>query len=319
MTLPLKIIFAGTPEFAASNLDALIHSTHEVCAVFTQPDRPAGRGRKLTPSPVKQLAMEHGIKVFQPVSLKNDVVTAAAIDDLQADIMVVVAYGLILPKSILDLPKFGCINVHASLLPRWRGAAPIQQAIIAGDKETGVTIMQMDEGLDTGPMLLKTATKIDVTDTAQSIHDRLASMGALALIDCLNELDVYLDKALKQNDDLATYATKISKADALIDWTQEAIDIHNKIRGFNPWPIAYTEFNTKKLRVWDAEVLQGDQVLQAASNQAPGTVIAESKQGIDVVCGKDVLRIMKLQLPGGKPLEIKDFINANSLKDVQFF
>jgi len=312
MISPLKIIFAGTPDFAATNLDKLIGSRHDICAVFTQPDRPAGRGRKLTPSPVKQLALANNIEVLQPTSLKNDSEVEGLMRDMQADIMVVVAYGLILPKPILDLPKYGCINVHASLLPRWRGAAPIQRAIIAGDGETGVTIMQMAEGLDTGHILLKKATPIDASDTAQSVHDRLATMGAAALVDCLEDLPVYLDQAMEQDNNRATYARKINKIDGAIDWASDATDIHNKIRGFNPWPIAYTELDDKKLRVWAAQVLVED------SDQKPGKVVAESKQGIDVVCGKGQLRITKLQLPGGKPLTVKDFINAHSVKDRQF-
>jgi len=307
MTSSFKIIFAGTPEFAATNLSELIHSPHEICAVLTQPDRPAGRGRKLTPSPVKQLAVANNIQVLQPTSLKNDTVVESLLRDMQADIMVVVAYGLILPKTILDLPKYGCLNVHASILPRWRGAAPIQRAILAGDSETGVTIMQMDEGLDTGRMLLKKMTPIENSDTTQSLHNRLADIGAAALIECLDQLGVYLDQAQQQDEQSATYASKINKADGLIDWQHDATEIHNKIRGFNPWPIAYTEYDNKKLRIWEAEVLTG------VADQTPGKVIAESKQGIDVACGKGVLRIMKLQLPGGKPLIAREFINAHCL------
>jgi len=310
MTSLLKIIFAGTPEFAATNLNELIHSPHEICAVLTQPDRPAGRGRKLTPSPVKQLATANNIPVLQPTSLNKDPTIEGLLREMQADIMVVVAYGLILPKTILDLPKYGCLNVHASILPRWRGAAPIQRAILAGDDETGVTIMQMDEGLDTGRMLLKKITPIENSDSGQSLHDRLASIGATALIECLDQLDVYLDQALQQDEKSATYAAKISKADGLIDWHNDATDIHNKIRGFNPWPIAYTEYDNKKLRIWEAEVLSGE------SNQIPGKVITESKQGIDVACGNGVLRITKLQLPGGKPMIVREFINAHHLIDV---
>jgi len=312
MTSSFKIIFAGTPEFAATNLRELIHSPHEICAVLTQPDRPAGRGRKLTASPVKQLAAAHNINILQPTSLKNDTTIEGLLREMQADIMVVVAYGLILPKTILDLPKYGCLNVHASILPRWRGAAPIQRAIIAGDSETGVTIMQMDEGLDTGRMLLKKTTQIEPSDTAQSLHDRLADIGAAALVDCLDQLDVCLDQALQQDEKFATYATKITKAEGLIDWQQDATDIYNKIRAFNPWPIAYTEYDNKKLRIWEAEPLT------EASNQAPGKVIAESKQGIDVACTKGVLRIIKLQLPGGKPLKAQEFINAHHLTDTLF-
>ena len=310
MAKGLKIIFAGTPEFAASSLQALLDSEHEVVAVYTQPDRPAGRGRKLTASPVKALALEHDLPVLQPQTLRDEA-AQNELADFHADVMVVVAYGLILPQPVLNAPRLGCVNVHASLLPRWRGAAPIQRAILAGDAETGVTIMQMDVGLDTGDMLHKVVTPIEPTDTAQTLHDKLAAQGAVALCDTLAMLAAGSAQPEKQNDAEANYAEKLQKAEAQIDWGQSALALSRTVRAFNPWPVAFTRFDEQNLRVWFAEALPGN------SEQAPGTVLAESRDGIDVATGDGILRITQLQLPGGKALDAGQFINAHSLLGVR--
>ena len=304
MPEPLKVIFAGTPEFAAEALQALLQSQHDVIAVYTQPDRPAGRGRKLTPSPVKQLALEHEIDVFQPVSLKDEE-AQRQLADLNADVMVVVAYGLLLPLPVLQAPRLGCINIHASLLPRWRGAAPIQRAILAGDAETGVTIMQMDEGLDTGDMLLKQTCPIDREDTAQTLHDRLAGIGATAVIEVLDQLSAGTATPEKQDDSLSNYAAKLSKTEALIDWQQPAYRIERLAHAFNPWPVAQTELGEQMLRIWQARSLDGE-----TTDKPSGTVIKADKLGIDVATGDGVLRILSAQLPGGKPLAAVDLLNA---------
>ncbi|MGD8566746.1 MAG: methionyl-tRNA formyltransferase [Gammaproteobacteria bacterium] len=307
MSQALNLIFAGTPEFAAVSLKALVDSPHRIAAVYTQPDRPAGRGRKLKPGPVKQLAMEHQLTVMQPDSLK-DPQTQQQLAEFDADLMIVAAYGLLLPKAVLAIPRLGCVNVHASLLPRWRGAAPIQRAILAGDRETGITIMQMDEGLDTGDMLLKHTTPIENTDTAQTLHDRLAVMGAEALLQAVHLIVNGTMEREPQNDALATYAEKIQKAEARIDWRQSAYDIHRKVRAFNPWPVAQGVMAERTIRIWQAQVIPGQ------GEAAPGTVLAESRDGIDVMTGDGILRITRLQLPGGKPLAAADFVNAQSLK-----
>lgn len=311
MTDGLNIIFAGTPEFAATHLQALLTSRHKIIAVYTQPDRPAGRGRKLTPSPVKQLALEHQIPVYQPATLKNED-EQHQLTDLNADLMIVVAYGLILPPAVIQAPKLGCINVHASVLPRWRGAAPIQRAILSGDTETGVTIMQMDEGLDTGDMLLVSKTPIHDDDTSQTLHDRLADIGSNALLEALDLLGAGKLEAKQQDNSLATYADKIKKQEALINWQQSAALIHRQVCAFNPWPVAETVLDGNKLRIWYSSVLEG------SSDLEPGTVINESKAGIDVATAEGVLRITKLQLPGGKPLAVSEFLNAHSLNGKKF-
>ncbi len=304
----LKLIFAGTPEFAATILQGLLTSGHEICAVYTQPDRPAGRGRKLKASAVKELALQHQLPVHQPQTLK-DPQEQQILRDYQADLMIVVAYGLLLPKAVLEAPRLGCVNVHASLLPRWRGAAPIQRAIQSGDAQTGVTIMQMDEGLDTGAMLLKRTTPILAEDNAASLHDRLASLGRDALLEALAEIANGSARPEKQNEAQSTYARKIDKAEATIDWRQSAQQIHNHIRAFNPWPVATTELDGQALRIWQAQVLEDTKASQAA----PGMVLNETKQGIDVATGAGVLRLQTVQLPGGKPLAVSDFLNAHSL------
>ncbi|HHI94042.1 MAG TPA: methionyl-tRNA formyltransferase [Gammaproteobacteria bacterium] len=306
----LKVIFAGTPAFAASSLQALLDSGHEVLAVYTQPDRPAGRGRKLTASPVKVLAQRHGLPVLQPESLRDELVQQV-LADWQADVLVVVAYGLILPEPVLVAPRLGCINVHASLLPRWRGAAPIQRAILAGDVQTGVTIMQMDAGLDTGDMLHKVVCPIENADTAETLHDKLAALGATALCHTLRLLADGAAVPEKQDDADANYAGKLQKAEAEIDWTQSAQVLSRTVRAFNPWPVAFTRVDDKNLRIWFAGAVD------AASDATPGTVLAESREGIDVATGNGILRVHQLQLPGGKVLDAGQFLHAHSLLGVQ--
>ena len=309
----LKIIFAGTPDFSVAPLKALIESQHEVIAVYTQPDRPAGRGRKLTPSPVKACALEHGIAVYQPEKLKS-VEDQQTLIDLKADLMVVVAYGIILPQEVLSAPRLGCINIHASLLPRWRGAAPIQRAILAGDTESGITIMQMDIGLDTGDMLLKTHCDIASDDTGSSLHDRLAVMGAQALMQALPGIADQTINAEKQDDALANYAHKLQKSEALIDWNQAAKELQLLVNAFNAWPVAQTPIEVKgkpqMLRIWRAQAIEG------AAVEPAGTVIKCDKQGIDVATGEGILRLLEIQMPGKKPMDVTAFVNANDISGV---
>ncbi|WP_168012506.1 methionyl-tRNA formyltransferase [Halomonas salinarum] len=309
MTRPLRVIFAGTPDFAAASLDALLSSDHQVVAVYTQPDRPAGRGRKLTPSPVKARALEHGLPVHQPASLKHADAKAelAAID---ADIMVVVAYGLLLPQAVLDIPPMGCLNVHASLLPRWRGAAPIQRALEAGDAESGVTIMQMDAGLDTGAMLLERRTPLDATTTGGELHDRLAALGGEAIVAALDGLAGPGLSATPQPDAGVTYAAKLSKAEGELDFTAPAASLAAKVRAFNPWPVAWTRLAGEPLRLWLAEPGASD---PQDPDARPGTLLPAAGDALRVACGSDgdeVLRITRAQLPGGKPLAARDLLNA---------
>lgn len=299
---PLRIIFAGTPDFAAHHLAILLASRHQVIAAYSQPDRPAGRGKKLTASPVKQLALTHEIPVYQPVGLKN-AEAQQALRDLQADVMVVVAYGLILPQVVLDTPRLGCINVHASLLPRWRGAAPIQRALAAGDRETGVTIMQMDAGLDTGPMLKKTHCSINEDDTGGSLHDKLAAIGGPALLSTLDDIAAGNASPEIQNDDSSCYAAKINKQEQAIDWTEPAVDIARRIRAFNPFPVAYSELDNQRVKLWMAQPLDETSV-------TPGTIIRSERSGIDVASGLGVVRIIELQLPGGKALNTAAALNG---------
>ncbi|HEA3084966.1 TPA: methionyl-tRNA formyltransferase [Aeromonas dhakensis] len=299
----LKLIFAGTPDFAARHLAALLSSDHEVVAVYTQPDKPAGRGQKLTASPVKELALAHDLPVYQPASLRKEE-AQAELAALGADLMVVVAYGLILPKVVLDTPRLGCINVHGSLLPRWRGAAPIQRSIWAGDAETGVTIMQMDVGLDTGAMIRKISCPIAADETSASLYDKLAELGPQALVDTIDAMAAGDTAAEAQDDALANYAEKLSKEEARIDWSMEAIAIERCIRAFNPWPISWFEVADQTVKVWQAEVITQDH------GQRAGTLLKADKQGIDVATGKGVLRLLTLQPPGKKAMSVTDLLNS---------
>lgn len=302
MTKSLRVIFAGTPDFAAKHLQALLASQHEVIAVYTQPDRPAGRGKKLTPSAVKTLALEHDIAVHQPSSLKDEE-AQQVLAAHSADVMVVVAYGLLLPKAVLEMPRLGCINVHGSILPRWRGAAPIQRSIWAGDAETGVTIMQMDEGLDTGDMLHIDRLPIQSSDTSATLYDKLAERGPISLIHVLDNIDTITPE--KQDDAIATYAKKLSKEEALIDWHSDAEQIERNIRAFNPWPVVWMKVNDQNIKVWSAEV-----VSDVSTQHKPGTIIQADKNGIVIATGTTALRILSLQIPGKKAMSAADVVNA---------
>ena len=303
----MKIIFAGTPDFAASHLAALLdQGKHSIVAVYTQPDRPSGRGKKLKPGPVKQLAEQHGLPVMQPLSLKSpeDQQQLQAFD---ADLMVVVAYGLILPQIVLDTPRLGCINVHASLLPRWRGAAPIHRALEAGDDKTGVTIMQMEAGLDTGPMLLKAECDINIEDTGSSLHDKLAGIGCEALLEVLDGLASNCLVADVQDDALSCYAPKISKEEARLDWSCSAAELDLKIRAFNAFPVAFTTLGDDRLRIWVAE-------LEASHNHQSnaGTILKCDSRGIWVACGQGALVLTEIQLPGKKRLPVQAVLNSQA-------
>ncbi len=298
----MRIVFAGTPEFAVSSLRAAARH-HEVVAVYTQPDRPAGRGRGLAPSPVKLEAVARGIPVYQPESLKDE--AAQQLRDLQPDLMVVVAYGLILPKAVLAIPTHGCWNVHASLLPRWRGAAPIQRAIQAGDAKTGVCLMQMEAGLDTGPVLLHQELPIAATDTGGQLHDKLAELGAQVLSDGLGLLRAGIKPiARPQPEQGVTYAHKLDKAEARLDWALDAGALARTVRAFNPWPIAEATLAGERVRI------HGAVALDEAHGQAPGTVLAASRDGIDIACGQGALRLRVLQREGGKAITAADYLNA---------
>ena len=301
---PLRIIYAGTPEFAVPALQALISSPHDVIAVYTQPDRPAGRGRKVQFGPIKQVAVYAGIEIQQPLSF-IDTDTKKILADYECDVMIVAAYGLILPQQVLDTPKYGCLNIHGSLLPRWRGAAPIHRAIQTGDTETGVSIMQMAAGLDTGDMLLKVTCPITADDTSQTIHDRLADDGAEALLQVLSSIDDLKPEA--QDESKTCYAQKLNKAEAEIDWNQSAAVIDRTIRAFNPWPVTFTKFEGKPLRIFMSKVLEKETVEPA------GMVIAETNEGIEIATGDGVLSFSKLQLPGKKAVDVRDFLNGRSL------
>ena len=298
----MKLIFAGTPEFAAQALGAIVEASHEVVLVLTQPDRPAGRGMSLQPSPVKRLALEKGIEVFQPLSLK-DAEAQAKIAAFGAEVMVVAAYGLILPQVVLDMPRFGCINIHASLLPRWRGAAPIQRALLAGDAETGVCIMQMEAGLDTGPVLLRGAFPIAADDTTASLHDRLAALGAKLVVEALAKLPL---PAETQPEAGITYAHKIEKAEAAIDWSKPAAELDRHIRAFNPFPGAQAQFGGQTVKLWRA-------VPVVAAGPA-GTILAVERTAVVIACGDGALAVSELQKAGGKRLPVQQFLAGHPLK-----
>lgn len=303
MSDSLRIIFAGTPDFAARHLDALLSSEHQIVGVFTQPDRPAGRGKKLMPSPVKVLAEEKGIPVFQPVSLRpreNQQLVA----DLQADVMVVVAYGLILPKAVLEMPRLGCLNVHGSLLPRWRGAAPIQRSLWAGDTETGVTIMQMDVGLDTGDMLYKLSCPITAEDTSATLYDKLAQLGPQGLLATLTQIATGTATPEIQDETQVTYAEKLSKEEALLDWSLPAEQLERCIRAFNPWPMSYFVIEDQPVKVWKASVINSQ------AKAEPGTIIEANKQGIQVATAEGILNLESLQPAGKKAMNAQDLLNS---------
>ncbi|MDP5064455.1 MAG: methionyl-tRNA formyltransferase [Haliea sp.] len=302
---PLRILFAGTPAFAATHLQALLASHHHIIGVFTQPDRPAGRGKKLQASPVKQLAEQSAIPVCQPVSLRN-AEAQAELANFHADVLVVVAYGLILPQAVLDAPRLACLNVHASLLPRWRGAAPIQRAIEAGDTQTGITIMRMDAGLDTGDMLAHACCPISPLTTAAQLHDELAELGSPLLLEVLNDLPARLAAGIVQDDSLATYAHKIEKAEGAIDWHRDAFKLARQVAAFNPFPVSYSLLAGERIRIWAAEAVNTEN----ASD--PGTVLEVNREGIHVACGSGSLVLRTLQMPGGRALPAADILNAQS-------
>ena len=320
----MKIIFAGTPHFAASALAALLKE-HQIVAVLTQPDRPAGRGMQLGTSPVKQLALQHGLPVLQPATLKSEQ-TQRLLAALDADVMVVAAYGLILPKAVLQLLRFGCLNIHASLLPRWRGAAPIQRAILAGDNESGITIMQMDEGLDTGDILLSNTCRIESNDTAQTLHDKLAELGAGSILEALRLLQESglagmsptggnsqnRLTPIKQDNAAACYAAKLTKSEAQINWRQDARQIERAVRAYNPVPVCHASINGVMIKIWQAGLCAGQQ-------GEPGKVLAADKHGITVACGTGALRLEMLQRPGGKAQPAAQFLQALPVKPGDLF
>jgi len=307
-TQALKIIFAGTPEFAAEHLKALISSRHKVIAVYSQPDRPAGRGKKLTASPVKEVALANDIPVYQPLNFKSDEAKAELVAH-NADLMVVVAYGLILPKAVLDTPRLGCINVHASILPRWRGAAPIQRSIEAGDSETGVTIMHMDVGLDTGDMLIKVYCPILATDTGGILHDRLLTIGTSALLEALDQIQSGQTSPVKQDDSLSNYAPKLNKEEAALNWHLPAIELERKVRAFNPFPVAHTKpagtGDDARIRVWMAKATD------KTSNAPLGTITQITADGLLIACAQGQLMLEQLQLPGKKAMNVGEILRGH--------
>ena len=307
--MTLRVAFAGTPDFALPAFHALVGSRHTVVGVLTQPDRPKGRGRHLAASPVKAAAQARGVPVSQPVTLKTEA-DRADLAAWQPDVLVVVAYGLILPRAALDLPRLGCVNIHASLLPRWRGAAPIQRAILAGDAQTGVSIMRMDVGLDTGPVFLERTVAIAPRETGGSLHDRLAAEGASAVVEVLDELSTNGATSTPQREDGVTYAAKIDKAEALIDWSRGAVEIERQVRAFNPWPIAETRLDGDQLRIYSARAIDTDH--ESISGES-GKIIAVSSDSIVVACGRGRLALTEVQRPGRRPVAARDLINTLDL------
>lgn len=307
----MRLIFAGTPEFASSALDALIRAGHDVALVLTQPDRPAGRGMNLAMSPVKQLALKHGLTVWQPATLKQAEIQAQ-LAAVAAEAMVVVAYGLILPPEVLAIPPLGCLNIHASLLPRWRGAAPIQRALLAGDAETGITIMRMDRGLDTGPMLLKHPLPIASEDTAQTLHDKLAALGAASVVAALEQMKQGELEGETQDEGLATYAAKLTKAEARIDWRRPADELERAVRAYNPFPVAQASFKGEAWRIWQAAV-------RSDGGGRPGEVLRADKDGVLIACGAGSLLLREVQKAGGKRLPLAQFLPGNPVKAGEFF
>ena len=308
----LRIAFAGTPQFALPALRALLDSQHRIVGVLTQPDRPAGRGRELRASPVKLLAVDRGVPVAQPATLKTPEGTGA-LRDWSPELLVVVAYGLILPVAVLSLPRLGCLNIHGSLLPRWRGAAPIQRALLAGDMETGITIMQLDEGLDTGPMLLERRRPIGPDDTARDLHDALAELGAAALLEAIAGLAAGTLVGRAQPAAGATYAAKLEKSEALIDWKQGAVQIDRQVRAFNPWPVAETRVGGEPLRILRTRLLERD-----GCAAPPGTLLGMGEDGLRVACGQGVIALRELQRAGKRPVAARDFANAVRIDSLRF-
>lgn len=318
----LRIAFAGTPEFAAVALDALIQSQHEVVGVLTQPDRPAGRGRKLTHSAVKQRALAAGIPVQQPISLRNEE-ALAELASLSPDVLIVAAYGIILPQSVLDLPVLGCLNIHGSLLPRWRGAAPIHRAILAGDTHTGVCIMQMDAGLDTGDVLLERQLAIEADETVAQLHDRLAALGAAALLEALPGRCEGTLKPVPQPEEGLTYAEKLTKAEAQLDFSESSLLIHRKVRAFNPWPVAEARLRDERVRIWKSRLLSSDVLsstlaLEGVSEQAAGTIVQVRPDALLVRTGDGLIELLELQWPGKKTQDVQAFSQGRELATEQF-
>lgn len=307
----LKIIFAGTPEFAVPSLEALLQSEHRVLAVFTQPDRPAGRGRKIQASPVKNCALAHNIPVYQPDSFK-DSADCERLASFRADLMVVAAYGLLLPLQVLEIPRLGCINIHASLLPRWRGAAPIQRAIQAGDEKTGITIMQMDEGLDTGDMLICASLSIGADWDAAELHDRLKLLGSRLLMEAVDKLESGALEATRQDHERSSYAARLSKQEAEIDWNKNADTLRREIRAFVPWPVSFTHLENKNVRIWRARIES------SCSADVPGQIIDHNRDGIFVSCRDSVLQITQLQLAGKTRSSAAQILNSGNLSGMRF-